>query len=305
MGGVNYAALAESCPEMDLDLQVGGDMPPVYGSATHIYKVIMNPVVNAYDAMPCGGRLSIKSECRYIDKLDDGFSQINPGKYNIITVIDTGTGIDKRDISRIFEPFYSRKELGRSGGGLGLAIVYGVVKDHNGYIDVSSKLNKGTTFIIYLPVIDSSDKSQDMEAVIDIRGCEKVLVVDDIEEQRDLAATVLSSLGYDVETAASGSEAVAYLKSHCADILILDMIMEPGYDGLDTFRDVIRFRPDQKAIIASGYAETDRVKQAEKPGVSRFIKKPYTMQQLGKAIRETLREKELRLSEPAQTMTVN
>jgi len=125
------------------------------------------------------------------------------------------------DLNRIFEPFYTKKELGRSGSGLGLAIVYGVVKYHS------------------------------------------------------------------------------------ADILILDMIMEPGYDGLDTFRDVIKFRPDQKAIIASGYAETDRVKQAEKLGVSRFIKKPYTMQQLGKAIRETLREKEQRLSEHTQTMSVN
>jgi two-component system cell cycle sensor histidine kinase/response regulator CckA len=305
LNSASYAALAESCPEIDLDLQIGADMPLMHGSATHIYKVIMNLVVNAYDAMPCGGKLCIKSECRYIDQLDDGFSQINSGKYNIITVIDTGTGIDKRDLGRIFEPFYSKKELGRSGSGLGLAIVYGVVKDHNGYIDVSSKLNKGTTFIIYLPAIDSSDKSQDMDAVVDIRGSERVLVVDDIEEQRDLAATVLSSLGYDVEMAASGSEAVAYLKSHSVDILILDMIMEPGYDGLDTFRDVIKFRPDQKAIIASGYAETDRVKQAEKLGVSRFIKKPYTMQQLGKAIRETLRERKQRSSEHALAVPVN
>jgi len=123
---------------------------------------------------------------------------------------------------------------------------------------------------------------------VDIRGSEKVLVVDDIQEQRELAATLLSSLGYNVEIVPEGKSAVEYLKSNKTDVVILDMIMEDGFDGLDTYKEIIKNHPNQKAIIASGFSETDRVKEAEKLGVGKYVRKPYTMQQLGKAVREVL-----------------
>jgi CheY-like chemotaxis protein len=187
--------------------------------------------------------------------------------------------------------------MGKSGSGLGLAIVYGVVKDHNGYIDVRSELNEGSDFILYFPSVVSHAGAEKSSA--DIRGTEKILVVDDVPEQRELAATVLASLGYKVEVAANGHDAVEHLRHHQADVVILDMIMEPGFDGLDTYREILKSNPGQKAIITSGFSETGRVKEAEKLGVGKYVRKPYTMQKLGKAIREILVPTEILEKEPA------
>jgi PAS domain S-box-containing protein len=271
--------------EVTCDLDPG--TMPIYGSSPHLYKVIMNLVLNAMDAMSGGGRLVIKTESRHIDKLVGGYDNIEGGMYSVLTVSDSGVGIDLKDYRRIFEPFYTKKEMGRSGSGLGLAIVYGVVKDHNGYIDVHSEPEKGSDFILYFPA--TKDLAElDGPACPNIRGNEKVLVVDDVIEQRELAATVLGSLGYKVHIVADGHEAIDYLNCNEVDVVVLDMIMEPGFDGLDTYREIIKLHPGQKAIITSGFSETDRVKEAERLGVAKYIRKPYTMQKLGKAIREIL-----------------
>ncbi len=270
------------------EVQLDETILSVFGSATHLSKVIMNLILNALDAMPDGGKLTIKTECRHLDKLLLGFSNIEPGRYNIITVSDTGIGIDETDTKRIFDPFFSKKKLGKSGSGLGLSVVYAVVKDHNGYVDVRSELAKGSDFIIYLPAIEVAAVTGPEQPVYDIKGSESILVVDDVAEQRDLAVTLLSSLGYQMAAAANGRDAVEYLKHNSCDVLILDMIMEPDFDGLDTYREVIKTHPGQKAVIVSGFSQTDRVKEAEKLGVTKYVKKPYTMQKLGKAIREVI-----------------
>jgi two-component system cell cycle sensor histidine kinase/response regulator CckA len=274
-------------PNVEIEVDLETNLPRTHGSNPHLSKMIMNLIVNALDSMPHGGKLKIKTKCKNVDKLINGFDNINNGKYIILTVSDTGIGIDKKDLKRIFEPFYTKKEMGRSGSGLGLAIVYGVVKDHNGYIDVQSRANKGSKFIVYIPAVDVTADSK-KNNVIDIRGSEKILVVDDVSEQRELAACILSSLGYEVDTIANGREAVEYINKNLADVVILDMIMENDFDGLDTYREIIKHKPGQKAIITSGFSETIRVKEAEKLGVGAYLKKPYTMQKLGKAIREVL-----------------
>ncbi len=271
----------------DIQVRLTEDIPLIYGSASHLSKVIMNLVINALEAMPRGGALSIATEVRFIEELISGFGNIESRNYVIMSIRDTGHGISDKDMKQIFEPFYSKKEMGRSGSGLGLAIVYGVVKDHNGYIDVRSKVGEGSEFIIYLPVAEIA-KSEIRKEVIDIRGSERILVVDDVIEQRELAAAILGSLGYNVETAANGHEAVERIKSVSPDVVLLDMIMEDDFDGLDTYREIIKHRPGQKAIIASGFAETDRVKEAEMLGVGKYVRKPYTMQAMGKSIREVL-----------------
>lgn len=287
----NFSELHSRYDNITLRLISDNSIPKIHGSATHLYKVIVNLVINAIDAMPTGGDLTIKTECKEIKKLVGGFSRIEPGKYNIITISDSGTGIAPKDLKRIFEPFYSKKKLGKSGSGLGLAIVYGVVKDHNGYVDVISEMDKGSTFYIYLPAV-FSDTGQSVSTVArDIKGNESILIVDDVSEQRELADTILSSLGYSVSTAGNGEEAIEYLRNHNVDLVILDMIMDPGIDGLDTYKGILKLRPGQKAIISTGFSETDRVKEAERLGVGKVIKKPYTMQILGKAIRELLAEK--------------
>jgi len=283
----DFANMKMKFPEVKLEVQLDKSIPQIHGSHTHISKVVMNLIINALEAMPRGGLLTVKTEERYIDKLVSGFDNIEPGKYVILTVSDTGLGIEEKDLRRLFEPFYTKKEMGQSGSGLGLAIVYGVLKDHNGYVDVISSLNQGSDFIAYLPVLKANNIATE-KIVVDIRGNEKILVVDDLEEQRELAAVMLTSLGYQVEIAPEGKSAISYLQSNTADLVVLDMIMENDFDGLDTYREIVKLHPGQKAIIASGFSQTDRVKEAEKLGVGMYIRKPYTMQKLGKAIREVL-----------------
>ena len=283
----DFFNLKSKQPDVIINVDLDRTIPRVHGSASHLSKVIMNLIINAFEAMPEGGDLTIVTQSRYIEKLMSGFDNIEAGKYVIMTVSDTGSGIAPEDLKHLFEPFYSKKEMGKSGSGLGLAIVYGVIKDHNGYIDVKSEVDKGTEFVIYLPVIEAAiDK--DANVVMDIRGSEKILIVDDIEEQRALAATILSSLGYNLQTAPNGKKALELLNDNKYDIVILDMILDKSMDGLDIYKEIIKLNPGQKAIITSGFSKTDRVIEAETLGVGKFVKKPYTMQKIGKAIREVL-----------------
>ena len=168
----------------------------------------------------------------------------------VLTVSDNGKGISTKDLGKIFEPFYTKKVMGRSGTGLGLAVVWGTVKDHDGYIDVQSEEGKGSTFTLYFPGYPGGDRRRDQKGVSPEsymgRG-ESILVVDDVKEQRELATTMLSRLGYQVNAVSSGEEAVAYLKTNRVDLLVLDMIMDPGMDGLETYRRVLEINPKQKA----------------------------------------------------------
>ncbi len=173
---------------------------------------------------------------------------------------------------------------------MGLAIVWGTVKDHNGYIDLQTEAGKGTTFTLYFPVTREERSAQQQKVPMEqyMGKGESVLVVDDIAEQRDVAARLLTRLGYKVHAAASGEEAVEYLKENKADILVLDMIMAPGIDGLETYKRVLEINPKQKAILVSGFSETERVREAQKLGAGEYVKKPYMMEKIGVAIRDEL-----------------
>jgi CheY-like chemotaxis protein len=240
--------------------------------------------------MPQGGKIIITTENRHIDTIKIGYDDIDKGDFATLTVIDSGIGISPEDIERIFEPFYTKKIMGRSGTGLGMAVVWGTVKDHQGYIDLTSTEGKGTEVTLYFPATRKVFSSQgEITSIQDIMGNgESILVVDDIEEQRQIASEMLEKLGYTVTTVSSGEEAVEYLRKHTIDLLVLDMIMEPGIDGLETYRRILKLRPDQKSIIASGFSETVRVKEAQSLGVGTYIKKPYLLQKIGRAIKEEL-----------------
>jgi len=240
--------------------------------------------------MPEGGKIIITTENRHIDTIKIGYDDIDKGDFATLTVIDSGIGISPEDIERIFEPFYTKKIMGRSGTGLGMAVVWGTVKDHQGYIDLTSTEGKGTEITLYFPVTRKVFSPQvEITSIQDIMGNgESILVVDDIEEQRQIASEMLGKLGYMVTTASSGEEALEYLRKHTIDLLVLDMIMEPGIDGLETYRRVLKLRPGQKSIIASGYSETLRVKEAQSLGVGTYIKKPYLLQKIGGAIKSEL-----------------
>jgi CheY-like chemotaxis protein len=193
-------------------------------------------------------------------------------------------------LKKIFEPFYTKKIMGRSGTGLGLAVVWGTVMDHHGHIEVESDGHRGTVFRLYLPV--SQDDAQSAAGVMKARDYmgngESILIVDDLEEQREIASSILSALGYSVATVPSGEDAIAYLKKDTVDVVILDMLMPPGIDGLTTYEEILKNNPGQKAIIASGFAETVRVKNALNLGVGQFIKKPYTIGDVGFAVKKAL-----------------
>lgn len=282
-----FCRLKQRYPTVETEISLAENPLMINGSFSHLRRLVMNLVLNAFDALTPGGKLKISTESKKIDKLINGFDKIEKGDYAILVVSDNGIGIDENDLKRIFEPFYSKKHLGRSGSGLGLSIVYGIVKDHNGYIDVCSAINSGTEFIVYLPLhnVDAFGKGS---TAVDIRGNERILVVDDMNEQRELASIILGSLGYTVSVAASGEEAIKMIASGDFDIVVLDMIMEGGMDGLETYLEILKVKPELKVIIASGYSESDRVVEAERKGVRAYIKKPYTMQQLGRLIRNVL-----------------
>jgi CheY-like chemotaxis protein len=262
----------------------------ILGSPVHLSKTIMNLASNAFEAITNTGEIVISTENRYIDKSLNGYDKVKQGDYVALCIRDTGIGIPVEDIERIFEPFYTKKVMGKSGTGLGMAVVWGTVKDHKGYIDVKSTDGKGTQFTLYFPVIRQElTIDQSVVSIDDFMGNgESILVVDDVEDQRQIATEMLTKLGYSVVSASSGEEAVDYMKQHSADLLVLDMIMEPGIDGLDTYKKILEIHPNQKAIIASGYSETDRVKEAQRLGATSYVRKPYLLDKIGKVARDEL-----------------
>ncbi len=283
-----YLRVVGANPEVSVDIDLGKDLPPVRGSAPHLSKVFMNLIINAFDAMPEGGRLTIQTSHEYLSALIGGHDGIEPGDYVIVRVKDTGIGISKKDLERIFEPYYSKKNMGSSGSGLGLSIVYGIVKDHKGFYDVFSEPGEGTEFVLYFPAAISSEQETTAESKKDIRGNESLLVVDDSDDQRELACTLLAHLGYTVDSVANGHEAVRYLADHDVDLVLLDMIMEPGFDGLETYREILKIHPGQKAVVVSGFSATERVSAMQDLGAGQYVRKPYTQTELGRAVREEL-----------------
>jgi two-component system cell cycle sensor histidine kinase/response regulator CckA len=240
--------------------------------------------------MPYGGKILIHTKNRYIDRPITGYDDVEEGDYAVLSVSDNGLGISPDSLPRIFEPFYTKKVMGRSGTGLGLAVVWGTVKDHKGYIDVQSAEGKGSKLTLYFPVTrEGSTTNKTHSQIGDYMGKEEsILVVDDVKGQRDIASNILKKLGYCVTSVSNGEEAIAYMKENSADLLVLDMIMEPGIDGLETYKRILELHPGQKAIIASGFSETERVKEAQKLGAGEYIKKPYTIEKIGLAVRSEL-----------------
>jgi CheY-like chemotaxis protein len=277
-----------SAVRVETDLEP--DLLNISGSSIHLSKTLFNLVSNASEAMPKGGILTIRTANQYLDKPIHGYDEAREGDYVVLTVTDTGEGIPDADLKRIFEPFYTKKVMGRSGTGLGLAVVWGTIKDHNGYINVQSEEGKGSTFTLYFPVTREDIAVEAVAASISEymgRG-ETILVVDDVQGQRDLAAEMLRKLNYVVTGVGSGEEAIAYLQEHSVDLIVLDMIMDPGMDGLDTYKCILRIQPRQKAIIVSGFSETERVDAAQALGAGSYVRKPYVLEKMGLAVRGEL-----------------
>lgn len=281
--------LKENYPLIRIESDPAPDLLNIKGSPHHLFKAIMNLAGNAVEAMPAGGRVLLQTSNRYFDTPRNAYETIPEGEYVRLSVIDEGVGISGEDLKKIFEPFYTKKRMGRSGTGLGMSVVWGTVKDHGGYIDIKSREGEGTRFDIHIPATRmKAAEKRGRISLEDYVGAERILVVDDVAEQSDIAVKMLGKLGYSVASVPSGEAAVEYMKTRTVDLLVLDMVMHPGMDGLETYQQIIRTHPGQKAIIASGFSETDRVKSLQALGAGGYVRKPYTLEKIGVAVREEL-----------------
>ena len=274
-------------PEIFVNVELEPDLPDCECSPIHIQKVLMNLVNNAFEAIELNGEITISTGTQLIP--EPGTKLLAAGKYIVMRVADNGIGIPANVLEHIFEPFYTKKKMGRSGTGLGLAVVWNTVQEHDGTVDVVST-DSGTTFTVLFPVSTGKKPIVYKEKQKDIHGFGTILVVDDEEIQRNISHKLLTKLGYEVTTADSGEQAVDHLETHHVDLVLLDMIMEPGINGLRTYMEIIKLHPGQKTIIVSGFSESDDVKTALRLGVAQFIKKPYQIRDLGLAVKEVLGE---------------
>ena len=269
--------------------EIDSELLNITGSASHVKKILMNLVTNASEAIEGPGTVTVSTINRYLDEPLKGYEDVRTGEYVMLTVSDNGSGISPKDIDSIFEPFYTKKVMGRSGTGLGLAVVWNCMQDHDGYINVKSS-EKGTIFELYFPTTREQVVDEGEQASLEdyLGHGEKVLVVDDEEKQREIASGILTRLGYNAEAVSSGEEAIEFVKENPLDLIVIDMVMPKGINGRETYEEIIKIRPDQKAIIASGYAKTKEVDLAQKLGAGKYIKKPYTLAKVGLAVKEEL-----------------
>lgn len=283
--------LRRTIPKMiAIRLDLSSDLADINADPTQMEQILMNLAINASDAMPDGGSLTISTRTETIDeaycKLHAGAT---PGEHAVLAVTDTGHGMDKTTVEHIFEPFYTTKEIGR-GTGLGLAMVYGIVTQHGGHIVCNSEMGRGTTFSIYLPAVPAAaepavESSGEMPAF----GTETILLVDDEDLIRELGSRILERSGYTVLTAANGEEALSvYLrqKEHIA-LIILDLIM-PTMGGKDCLKELLRINPQAKILIASGYSADASTREILALGAKDFVAKPFKFKGLLQKVRKAL-----------------
>ncbi len=266
---------------VSISTELHPDLLLARGGRAQIMRVINNLLTNAHDVVSRDGKVRIQTENV---TLEQGIPL--PGQFVRLTVADNGPGMSSETISHMFDPFFSTKSADRKrGSGLGLSIVHAVMEDHGGMIECETALDEGTSFHLYFPVTD--EKLTGESRVQLTGGTESVLIIDDDGPQGEVTKMLLKKLGYNVRVAESGERAIAMVAQSTPDILILDMIM-PGMDGVDTYRNILTTNPEQKAIIVSGYAESDRVSAAIELGAGAFVKKPVTLKSIAQAIRTEL-----------------
>lgn len=274
---------------VQIDRQLASDLRPVSGGPAQIMRVLTNLICNAIDAMGGFGKLRVTTGNVHLQGSLRRYSHVVEGDYVCIRIADSGQGIPLEIQEKIFEPFFSTKKTDKKrGSGLGLSVVHSVLEDHRGYIDLESAPGQGTAFSLYFPVDHNAKASAPTsDGILDGNGA-TVLVVDDDHIQRDVITAMLDSLGYSAMAVPSGEKAVAHMCTNECDLLILDMVMD-GIDGTETLRQVKILRPEQRAIILSGFARSDRVEEALRLGASCFVAKPVQTIVLAKAVQDALR----------------
>lgn len=316
-----FQKIKQTYHQVEIEVVTEPELLNIRGSYIHIEKAVMNLVLNAVEetALRPGGKVVLSTANHYVDRfpadrfpadkipvdkipaddapVSDSNEDLTPGEYVVLQVEDNGAGIPEDCLNKIFKPFFTQKEMGKSGTGLGLTVVLNTVQDHNGVIRVDSNSGvasggtpSGTRFRLFFPAIRAElPRRDDPGSMDEIRGKgETLLIVDDLASQRQIAATILKNLDYQVFTVEDGLAALDFVKENPVDLLVLDMIMAPSISGLETYERIKEVYPDQKAIIASGHSESEEVLKAQKLGAGSFVKKPYTILDMGIAVKEEL-----------------
>jgi len=276
--------------DIELATKLGPDAGRTRADAGQLEQVLMNLVVNAKDAMPDGGRITIQTSDVVVDDSERReHTFLEPGRYVLLSVSDTGLGMNEETQSRIFEPFFTTKDKGK-GTGLGLSTVYGIVKQSGGYIVTQSEVGRGTTFRIYLPRVEDAEEQGETKRIAAqaAGGSETVLLVEDEESVRELVKLTLSSRGYAVLEAEHGEAGLEVAANHSGviDILITDVVM-PGMGGRALAQEMQRTHPKLKVLYLSGYTE-DAVIQGVLEAGTAFLQKPFTLQALSRKVRDVL-----------------
>ena len=291
MTSPEFCKLASLYPGVQFVDSLTPDLATISCSPGHIQKLLMNLVTNAAEAIAGEGEVKVSTFNHVVTDQTPPYD-LAAGEYTILEVSDTGTGISSYDLDHIFDPFYTTKRMGRSGTGLGLAVVWNTVQDHDGHITVRST-DAGTSFIIYLPVSSESFTCKMVpghSSLETLRGQGKILVVDDEENQREIAVKILSILGYSATAVKSGEEAIDLVEKQKPDLILLDMLMDPGLNGRQTYERIVCRSPGQKAIVVSGYSDSEDINKVMAMGVLGLLKKPYTMESIGRIVKEAMQE---------------
>jgi PAS domain S-box-containing protein len=290
---------------VEAECVAAAELPNVRFGPPQLVRVLQNLCQNAVDAMGGEGRLTVGTENAYLDKSFGNYVRVNRGEYVKITVSDTGPGIPEDVRDKIFDPFFTTKtNRSQRGSGLGLSVVYGIVRDHKGYIDLETEVGKGTTFSLYFPVCREQTE-QERARVATRGGSERILVVDDDPIQVEVLGRILSELGYKVMTGHTGEEAARMFEERARkqkaeqkglapheidfpDLVVMDMILGAGIDGAEAYRRILEIRPSQRALTISGYKDSDRVAAAQALGAGPHLCKPITFEGIAAAVREEL-----------------
>lgn len=285
---VHQVVMTQQLPvSIEVKEELASGLFVIKGGEAQLTRALVNLINNAAEAMNDKGTLYLKTENVYLDVPLVGYKTINRGEYVCLSVTDTGNGIAPEIIDRVFDPFFTTKTMDRQrGSGLGLSVVHSIVEDNKGYITVDSS-ERGTTFSLYFPVAREYEKYSKEDHTEIKQGYEQILIVDDDPMQRKVLSQLLQRFGYQVDAVSSGEEAVQHVRHHSPDLLLLDMVMD-GIDGTETYRQILEFKPGQKAILLSGYAMSERVRQALSLGAGSFISKPIMPQTLTRTVRSVL-----------------
>ncbi|TKB23316.1 response regulator [Desulfopila sp. IMCC35006] len=277
-------------PNTRIQTRLNKNLHNICCSPQHLHKILLNLIGNSLEVIEGEGIIQISTEnCTFAHPLTNDKTGPGDNDYIKLTVSDNGPGIRQEDIECIFDPFYTTKVMGKSGTGLGLSIVWNIIQDHRGWVEIKDN-NPGAVFEIYLPATQ--------ETASPLMGCgtfdslqgngETVLLIDDQKEQNDLMEKVLQKMGYQTYSVQSGEEGIAFLKKQPVDLVLLDMIMGEGLNGRETFEQILKIHPHQKAIVISGYARNDEIVKIRNLGVVDFIEKPVTINKIGLAVKKSL-----------------